>query len=48
MEHFNTYSAHTKMVKFPESVDPDETAHDELPHLDLHCLSLSSSLECLV
>ena len=24
------------------SIDPDETAHDELPHLDLYCFANSS------
>ena len=24
--------------KMPNSVDPDETAHYELSHLDIHCL----------
>ena len=27
-----------KIVKFANRVDPDEAAHNELPHLDLHCL----------
>ena len=26
-----------EIVEF-ESIDPDEAAHNELPHLDLHCL----------
>ena len=30
-----------KKVKFENSVDPDEAAHNELPHLDLHCLPSS-------
>ena len=29
----------TKTAKFMNSVDPDEVAHDEPPHQDLHCLS---------
>ena len=24
--------------KFENSIDPDEAAHNELPHIDLHCL----------
>ena len=32
-----------KIVKLASTVDPDELAHNEPPHLDLHCL-LSSSL----
>ena len=27
-----------KIVEFANSVDPGEVAHDEPPHLDLHCL----------
>ena len=27
-----------KGVKFTNSIDPDEVAHNEPPHLDLHCL----------
>ena len=26
------------ILKFANSIDPDEVAHDELPHLDLYCL----------
>ena len=26
-----------KIFQFANSVDPDEVAHDEPPHLDLHC-----------
>ena len=29
------------VVEFAHSVDPDEAAHDELAHLDLHCLPSS-------
>ena len=32
-----------KINKFSNSVDPDEAAHNEPSHLDLHCLP--SSLE---
>ena len=28
------------MADFENSVDPDEVAHTEPPHLDLHCFSL--------
>ena len=31
-----------KLVQFAIRVNPDEAAHNELPHLDLHCLPLSS------
>ena len=31
----------TKIVDFSNNVDPDEVAHNEPPHLDLHCLSSS-------
>ena len=27
-----------KVAEFANSIDPDEAAHNELPHLDLHCL----------
>ena len=30
-----------KIVDFANSVDPDEVAHYEPPHLDLHCLPSS-------
>ena len=30
-----------KTAKFTNSVDPDEVAHNEPPHLDLHCLPSS-------
>ena len=29
------------MAEFANSVDLDEVAHDEPPHLDFHCLSFS-------
>ena len=28
----------TKIAKLANTVYPDEAAHNELPHLDLHCL----------
>ena len=31
-------SVKTKTVEFANSVDPDEAAHYEPPHLGLHCL----------
>ena len=31
-----------KLVEFVNSIEPDEMAHNEPPHLDLHCL-----LSCL-
>ena len=35
----HTYKAQKmKSVEFANSVDPDEAAHNELPHLGLHCL----------
>ena len=30
-----------KILEFANSIDPDEVAHDEPPHLDLHCLPCS-------
>ena len=32
-----------KIVEFANSVDPDEVAHIEPPHLGLHCLPYSHS-----
>ena len=29
-----------RTVEFANSIDPDEVAHYEPPHLDLHCLPL--------
>ena len=31
----------TKLAEFANSLDPDEAAHNELPHLGLHCLLCS-------
>ena len=31
----------TKKDKFANNVDPDEVAHNEPPHQDLHCLPSS-------
>ena len=36
-KRFNPEST-LKIAKFASSIDPDEAAHDELPHLALHCL----------
>ena len=30
-----------KIAEFPNSIDLDEMAHNEPPHLDLHCLPSS-------
>ena len=30
-----------KKIKFANSIDIDEVAHNEPPHLDLHCLPFS-------
>ena len=37
----NTKSTKNKAPEFANSVDRDEAAHDELPHLDLYCLHCS-------
>ena len=46
--HNSFYMLETKIDKFANNilvsannVDPDEVAHDEPPHLDLHCLPSS-------
>ena len=41
MKTFNTFTSETKIAEFTNSVDPDEGAHNEPPHLDLHCLPSS-------
>ena len=33
-----TFTSETKIAEFANSVDSDEVAHGEPPHLDLHCL----------
>ena len=38
---FHILSARDKVVESANSVDPDEVAHDEPPHQDLHCLPYS-------
>ena len=30
-----------KKAEIANSIDPDQAAHNELPHLDLHCLPSS-------
>ena len=30
-----------KIIEFASSIDPDEVAHHEPPHLELHCLPSS-------
>ena len=37
-DDFNMSFMWTKMDTSTSSLDPDETAHNELSHLDLHCL----------
>ena len=34
----NSLVPETKLAEFANSVDLDEVAHNEPPHLDLHCL----------
>ena len=36
----NILRARNEKVEFANSVDPDEVAHNEPPHLNLHCLIL--------
>ena len=36
---YDLYLPKMIVVKFANSTDPDEAAHKELPHLDLHCWS---------
>ena len=38
---FNPFSFRDEIGEFANSVDLDEVAHDEPPHLDLHCLHSS-------
>ena len=40
-EKNNLYVPETKTAEFANNVDLDEVAHDEPPHLDLHCLPSS-------
>ena len=37
----NSCRSETKIAEFENSLDLDEVAHDEPPHLDLHCLPFS-------
>ena len=41
LKDFNSLTPETKIAEFENSVDLDEVAHDEPPHLDLHCLPFS-------
>ena len=36
--HVRLRAEKMKITEFTNNVDPDEAAHDELPHLELHCL----------
>ena len=36
--HFNSFSTEMKIAEFAHGVDLNEVAHNEPPHLDLHCL----------
>ena len=36
--NINSLTPLTKIAEFANSVDLDEVAHNEPPHLDLHCL----------
>ena len=36
-----------KIVELTNGVDEDEAAHNELPHLDLHCLLKQEVIHCL-
>ena len=38
---FKSLMLETNIVKLVNCVDPDEVAHNDPPHLDLHCLSSS-------
>ena len=35
--HLTLYVPETKIAEFANSLDLDEVAHNEPPHLDLHC-----------
>ena len=37
-------SSEMEIVEFANSVDPDEVAHHELPHLNLLCLPFGLSI----
>ena len=41
LNHLTLYLTVTKAAEFANSVDLDEVAHYEPPHLDLHCLPSS-------
>ena len=37
-QYFTTFQSHRPFVSASNSVDPDETAHRESTHQDIHCL----------
>ena len=39
--YLNSLTTRDKIAEFANSVDLDEVAQNEPPHLDLHCLPLS-------
>ena len=39
--HLHTSSADNETAEFANTVDPDEAAHNEPSHRDLHCLPFS-------
>ena len=41
MRDFNSKAPNTTKAEFANTVDPDETAHNEPSHLDLQCLPSS-------
>ena len=41
-ESFQNYVLSNKKKTEANSVDPDEAAHDDLPHLDTGCLHVSA------
>ena len=40
--HINSLSTREKIAEFANSIDLDEVAHNEPPHLDIRCLLPSS------
>ena len=41
LKTFDTLSTEDEEAEFANSLDLDEVAHNEPPHLDLHCLPSS-------
>ena len=41
MNFLNSLNTRDEIAEFANSVDLDEVAHNEPPHLDLHCLPSS-------